>query len=233
MNYPLAKAIIGYVGGRSLNEPLLRSHHEYAQTQRLDGAGFAGRVAELLAAYAPETNAVQLNLLDSHDSPRALSLVGGEREAMELAILLQATLPGAPCTFYGDEVGVMGGLDPDSRRSFPWDEARWDRELLEVVRALFGLRRAEPALRSDVLNVIVTSAGALAFDRTDGSRRLIVAINAGDEGVSLSVPAAADGVPALLVATGRARADPPRIASADGALAIDLPPRAGAVIAVA
>ncbi len=94
MNYPLAEAIIGYVGGRSLNEPLLRSHHEYGQTERLDGAGFGHRLGELLAAYAPETNAVQLNLLDSHDSPRVFSLLGGDREAMELAVLLQATLPG-------------------------------------------------------------------------------------------------------------------------------------------
>ena len=112
MNYPLAKAIIGYVGGRSLNEALLRTHHEYGHVTRLDGAGFAERLSELLAAYAPETNAVQLNLLGSHDTPRVRSVLGGDREAIELATLLQATLPGAPCIYYGDEVGVDGRHRP-------------------------------------------------------------------------------------------------------------------------
>ena len=64
MNYPLAESILGFVAGRSLNEQLARSHHEYAQIRYLDGAGFGARLAELLGAYAPETAAVQL------ESPR-------------------------------------------------------------------------------------------------------------------------------------------------------------------
>jgi neopullulanase len=233
MNYPLAKAIIGYVGGRSLNEPLLRSHHEYGQTDRLDGAGFAARVAELLAAYAPETNAVQLNLLGSHDSPRVFSLLGGDREAMELAVLLQATLPGAPCTYYGDEIGLLGGLDPDSRRAFPWDEARWDHDLLAAVRASFALRRAEPALRSDGIAVTATSDAALVFERASGDRRLVVAVNAGDAPAPLSTAAVSADVPTLLLAAGRARVEPPRMAVADGRLTMEIPPRSGAVVAAA
>jgi neopullulanase len=236
MNYPLAEAIIGFVGGRSLNEPLLRSHHEYGQTQRLDGAGFAARLGELLAAYAPETNAVQLNLLDSHDAPRALSLLGGDREALELAVLLQATLPGAPCTYYGNEVGVMGGIDPDSRRAFPWDEARWDHELLAAVRAAFALRNAEPALRADGVRVTATSGAALAFERSLGDRRLAVAINAGEDTVTLDVGPASETIPAgasLLLSTGRALREPARVVVADGTVRVELPPRAGAVLALA
>jgi cyclomaltodextrinase / maltogenic alpha-amylase / neopullulanase len=236
MNYPLAEAIIGYVGGRSLNEPLLRSHHEYGQTQRLDGAGFVARLAELLAAYAPETNAVQLNLLDSHDSPRVLSLLGGDRDAMELAVLLQATLPGAPCTYYGDEVGLLGGIDPDSRRAFPWDEARWDHELLASVRAMFALRRNEPALRSDGVGVATTVGSALAFERAAGERRFAVALNPGEEAVTLALPSG--GAPlglesAVQLAVARARTEPPRIVAFDGTVSVELGPRAGAVIRLA
>ena len=107
MNYPLAEAIIGFVGGRSLNEALAplapRVRHGHAPRRRRRSARGSWT---LLAAYAPETNAVQLNLLDSHDTPRVLSVLGNDREALELAVLLQATLPGAPCVYYGDEVGV-------------------------------------------------------------------------------------------------------------------------------
>ena len=231
MNYPLAEAIIGYVGGRSLNEPLLRSHHEYGMVTRLDGAGFATRVAELSSAYAPETVAVQLNLMGSHDTPRVGSILGGDREAMELAALLQLTLPGAPCIYYGDEVGVLGGIDPDSRRSFPWDEGRWDRELLESIRSLVALRHAEPALRADAIVAASTDGYGLAFRRPGADVTLAVAINPGDSPVRLALGDAADAE--ALLAVARARATAPRLSIDDGAAAVELPPRSGAVIRLA
>jgi neopullulanase len=231
MNYPLAKAIIGFVGGSSLNEPLVRSHHEYGQLQRLDGAAFAARLDELLRAYAPETIAVQLNLLGSHDTPRVLSMLGGDREALELAALLQATLPGAPCIYYGDEVGVTGGLDPDSRRSFPWDAARWDHELLASVRASMQLRHAEPSLRSDTVTHADAAGAALAFLRGAREHGAItgVAINAGDDPARLGFGTGAPGATPLHV-VGRARTQGATLADVDGSKVIDLPPRSGAVV---
>jgi neopullulanase len=229
MNYPLAEAIIGYVGGRSLNEQLLRSHHEYGRVTRLDGPAFAARLAELLSAYAPETTAVQLNLLGSHDTPRALSLLGGDIDAMQLAILLQATLPGAPCVYYGDEVGLTGGKDPESRKAFPWDPARWESDLLDVTRAAFRLRHEEPALRSDGVAALSSNDGAVAFERRAGERRLAVALNAGDEPASLALGAPGEGA-ALVLATGRARITQPEITVSDGTASIALPRRAGAVV---
>jgi len=234
MNYPLAEAVIGFVGGRSLNEPLIRSHHEYAKITRLDGPTFGARLVELLGAYAPETTAVQLNLLCSHDTPRVLSLLGGDREAMELAVLLQATLPGAPCTYYGDEVGVMGGIDPDSRRPFPWDESRWDTELLETVRAAFRLRHAEPLLRADEVTLASTVGSALAFTRGSESAHLAVALNAGEEGTTLRLSPDLDAGPGgrrqVVLAVGRARSMPPVLSHPDEVPLIDLPPRSGAVV---
>lgn len=184
MNYPLAEAIIGFVAGESLNEPLLRSHHEYGRTERTDGPGFAARLEELLSAYDPDVTSVQLNLMDSHDSPRLASLLGGDRAAIELAVLLQATLPGAPCLYYGGEIGLRGGLDPDCRRAFPWDESRWDHELLAFVRAAFAARHAEPLLRHGELQILGADAGWLAFERHapgDEDASLVVVVNAGTE----------------------------------------------------
>ena len=232
MNYPLAQAIIGYVGGASLNEPLVRSHHEYGHIRRLDGPGFAARLGELLSGYDPATTAVQLNLLGSHDTPRVLSLLGDDVEAMQLAVLLQGTLPGAPCVYYGDEVGLTGGKDPESRKAFPWDRARWESDLLDATRATFTLRRAEPALRADGVTVLASAGQALAFERRDGERRLAVAINAGETGAMLALGSGTGGA-AVLLATGRARLDPPRLTAYGDALAVELAPRAGAVIRLA
>jgi cyclomaltodextrinase len=231
MNYPLAEAIIGFVGGRSLNEALLRTHHEYGLVTRLDGPAFAARLSELLRAYAPETNAVQLNLLGSHDTPRVGSVLGEDREALELAVLLQATLPGAPCIYYGDEVGVMGGIDPDSRRAFPWDAAHWDHELLASVQASLALRHREPALRADGLVVVAAAGAGLAFQRHGAGAPLAVALNAGDEPIELALAREGERHDAsMLLGIGRARSDPPTLIDPDGAPAIVLPPRSGVVV---
>jgi cyclomaltodextrinase / maltogenic alpha-amylase / neopullulanase len=234
MNYPLAKAIIGFVAGRSLNEALLRSHHEYAQIQRLDGPGFDRAVGELLGAYDPATNEVQLNLLDSHDTPRVLSILGGDREAYELAVLLQATLPGAPCVYYGDEVGLQGGLDPDSRRSFPWDERRWDRALFDYVGAAFRVRQAEQGLRRGRTDGLLAEGPVIAFERRDASGRIGIAINTG--AASATVPVARDvaaSTPlATLLVAGAARAagDLPASRRDDGSAVVELPGRSGVVV---
>ena len=230
MDYPLAEAIIGFVAGPSLDEPLLRSHHEYGRTQRLDAAAFASRLDALLHAYDPAVTAVQLNLLGSHDTPRILSILGGDRQALELAVLLQATLPGAPSIYYGDEIGMLGGLDPDSRRAFPWDESGWDHELRAFTRSALRLRRAEPLLRRGEVAIVATAGSALAFERRDESGRLAICLNAGITPVSLlcarDVPS--DAAPRALPLDGGAQPGP-LVRGDDGTLTVEIAPRSGFV----
>ena len=151
---------------------------------RLDGAARRLRAGDDRRPAEPPRTATT-----RRGSCRCSAAIG---RRMELAVLLQATLPGrAVHRTTATRSGVMGGIDPDYRRAFPWDESGWDRELLESVRAAFGLRRAEPALRADGVAMLAAEAGGLAFERRDGDRRLAVALNAGEEPVRLSL--AADG----------------------------------------
>jgi cyclomaltodextrinase / maltogenic alpha-amylase / neopullulanase len=243
MNYPLAKAILGFVAGEATDWALVRRHHEYAQIRPLDGQAFGEALTALLAAYAPDTNAAQLNLLASHDTPRVRSMLGGDRAALQLALLLQATLPGAPCIYYGDEVGLPGGHDPDNRRAFPWDESRWDRALLEATRAAFALRRREPALRSDRLTIAGSAGPVTAFVRgapeIDGGA-LLVAVNAGPTPATLETPATsvghgvADGAALeLLLVTGSGVAPQATATVREGRIRLHLPPRTGLVVRLA
>jgi neopullulanase len=226
MNYPLAKAILGLVGGKAMNWALVRKHHEYGQIQALDGPGFGQALSAILAAYSPETNAVQLNLLSSHDTPRVLSMLGGDRPGLELAMLLQATLPGAPCIYYGDEIGVTGGHDPDNRRGFPWDESRWDGELLATTRALFGLRHREVALRSDDLAVAAAAGGAIAILRGD----IVVTLNTAYEPAGLALDGYSVGQGAdVLLGVGDARSDGRIVGGEAGRLVLEVPARSGYV----
>ncbi len=173
MDYPLGEAILGYVGGSSLDMAAVLGHHEYRDHLRpLDGPGFAARLVELLAVYDPDVVAVQLNLLGSHDTPRALTVLGHDRAALRLAVLLQCLLPGAPCVYYGDEIGLAGGNDPASRGAFPWDPAAWDHELRGFVRAALALRASDAALRHGATSIVGAYGPALAIERRLDDDRL-------------------------------------------------------------
>ena len=174
MNYPLAESILSFVASGHLDEGLVAKTHEYARNVRaIDGPEFGRQLGRVMTTYEPAVTQMQLNLLDSHDTPRFLSLAGGDRSALRLAMLIVMTLPGAPCIYYGDEIGLEGREDPDCRRSYPWDPARQDGELRAFVAGLAELRRSEPALRHGRFRLLEaegsTAEGSTAEGSTAGS----------------------------------------------------------------
>ena len=130
---------------------------------------------------------VMMNLVDSHDSPRVLNLLGEDKTKLKLLVLLQMTLPGAPSVYYGDEVGVTGGGDPDCRRTYPWTDEGGspDLDLLDHYSQVIGIRRDHGALRGgEIETLLVDDADHLyAFIRWDDTETLIVVLNneAGDQ----------------------------------------------------
>ncbi|HET9083664.1 MAG TPA: glycoside hydrolase family 13 protein [Candidatus Limnocylindrales bacterium] len=233
MDYPLAEAILGYVGGRSLDMGVVGSHREYSEhLHPLDGPAFGRRLVELLGVYDPDVVAVQLNLLSSHDTPRALTALGGDRAALRMAFLLQAMLPGAPCIYYGDEIGLAGGNDPANRGAFPWDEAAWDGELRAFTRAVLAHRARQPAIRHGATAVVGSYDEAIAIERRLDDARVVVAVNAGDQPFELGV--AIDGVArgwlAPVALPGEAQAE--ALVVTDGWATIPIPARAGRLFRV-
>jgi cyclomaltodextrinase / maltogenic alpha-amylase / neopullulanase len=199
MNYPLAEAILSFAGSGRIDEGLVGRTHEYGQNVRsIDGPEFGRQLERVMATYPPAVTEVQLNLLDSHDTPRFVSMACGDRTALRLAALIQMTLPGAPCIYYGDEVGLEGGEDPDCRRGYPWDPAKRDAKLRAFVAGLAELRRSEPAFRRGSFKVLAAEGSAIGYRLDfDGStapgsdagpataagparHSIVVALNAGD-----------------------------------------------------
>ncbi len=184
--------------------------------------------------------AAQLNLLSSHDMPRLRTLLSGDLAAVRLAVLLQMTLPGAPCVYYGDEIGMEGGNDPDCRRAFPAGEAGRDDALRTTVRDLIALRRAHPALRADRLRVAGADGACMAIvrggadDPSAAGETLVVVVNAGTapQTIALELPELAGrhlepGAVAGLAAGTRVAV------TGDGRAALSVPARAGFVLSVA
>jgi len=214
----------------------VRAHHEYGpRVRRRDGYEFGRELERLTALYEREVTDVQLNLLGSHDSPRYRTMAGRDRSSYHLAVLLQATLPGAPCIYYGDEIGVEGGDDPDCRRAFPWDERGWDMGGLAWTQAVLAVRRELAPLRRGTFRVAGSGWDGVAFVR--GAARdqgpVLVVGNAGDSPapVPVHVPelAGAELADVGLPDTSPATAQAVSIAE-DGAGVVPVGPRTGRIL---
>ncbi len=191
MNYQLAQACLGFFGGDRIDRQMEAGMMGLPSTPQLDAEAFAHRAEELLTIYPKPAVQAQLNLLDSHDMPRFLALVGGHKDALRLAVLFQMTYPGAPCIYYGDEVAIPTGsthTPEDSRYAFPWNPQRWDAELLSFYRRCIYLRKGHPALRSGEFISLYAHQGVYAYLRRLGSETLIVIINNQPTSYHLEVP---------------------------------------------
>lgn len=234
MNYPLTEALLSFTAGRHLDMAVVATVDEYRGFVRpIDGPTFARRLEELMSVYRPETVEAQLNLLGSHDTARFLTVASGDVASLRLAMLALATLPGAPCIYYGDEIGMQGRHDPDSRRAFPWDETRWDTDLLEFVRAVLRIRAAESVLRHGEYRTLAASGAAVAYGRSDpafadGRPGAVVVLNAGEEQTRITIPSIGSDLQPVALPGWAA----PAVTRADdaGALVVEVEGRSGGVL---
>lgn len=180
MNYPFTKACLGFFIEEPVEDELVRGMGYYP-IPHLDAPAFADAIDEILNLYDPEVTYAQLNLLDSHDTARFLTLARGDESALRLAVLFQMTFPGAPCIYYGDEIGMEGRRDPDCRRAFPWDERQWNHALRDFVKRCIALRHTYPALRRGSYTRLHAADDVYAFGRRLGDETLIVALNVSRE----------------------------------------------------
>lgn len=183
MNYPFKEAILAFVKDG-------------------DRAAFIRDVARILENYPKESLDCSMTLLGTHDTVRALTALGcaevpatkcGRAEfrlsednlelavkRLKLASLLQYTLPGVPCVFYGDEVGMQGFEDPLNRGTYPWGKE--NAELLAHYKKLGALRTNYAEYLTGETR-FVSSDNALVFERTSKKGVLRVAVTAGGKAV--------------------------------------------------
>ena len=127
------------------------------------------------------------NIIGSHDTARFLYNAGNDRGKLKLAAALQLLLPGMPMIYYGDEVALTGGPDPDCRRGMLWDEKLQDKELLSYYQTLLRIRHEYPALTEGVLEKQDTEeeTGLIYMERNLEGKRAIVVFHAGRGTVEL------------------------------------------------
>ena len=176
MNYQFTRACIAFFIDDRVNEALLKktSLHPAGES---GAPAFAASLQRLLALYHPAVSAVMLNLLDSHDMARFVTLAQGDLSALRLATAFQMTYIGAPSIYYGDEIGLAGGHDPQNRGAFPWDRDAWNLDLLHEFQRLTLLRRESVALRRGSFAPVLAEGGVFAYLRRHEQEMVLVALN--------------------------------------------------------
>lgn len=175
-----AHYLVGDMLDSAMNYDFRRYCRRFFAEQTVDAETFDTNVSTLLLRYNENALFAQLNLLDSHDVSRFLSLCGGKTERMELAVLLQMTFPGMPCVFYGDEKGLCGESEPEYRRPMAWDASS---PLEEAYRRMIALRKTHPALRYGSFHTELACGGVYRYSRVWNGTKITVAMNLGAEPV--------------------------------------------------
>ena len=178
MNYPLRRALLRYAAfarGRSTDAD-----------GPLDGEGMLDALDRLRAAYPEPLHHHMYNLLGSHDEPRPLSVLGGDRRGLVVAAALLYALPGIVSIYYGDEVGMEGGKDPMNRGAMVWDRSRQDARLHSMFRRLGRLRTDLPALRDGRYERLESRGSLAAFARRSSDEQIVVVANSGKSVESVS-----------------------------------------------
>ena len=166
----------GKIFDSTMNYDFRRHLLRYFALEDIDTEEFNSRVTNMLMRYRRQVMLSQLNLLDSHDVSRFLSMCNGDERKMELAVVFLMTFPGMPCVFYGDELGVVGEEESEYRKAMPWKSERGN--LYSIYKELIRVRNSEKALRSGSFVVErITEEGVYIYRRRNEDSSIRVIIN--------------------------------------------------------
>jgi neopullulanase len=165
MNYPFRLALIeekeGDKGARWLAE-------------RLNG---------LLMRYNENSDRMMLNLLSSHDVPRYLTLIGGDKNFFFQSYALMMFYPGWPCLYYGDEILLEGGNDPENRKTMRWEKKRFETCDAQLMKSILALRK-DPLLKNG--DWTLSDSGDLFYlERFKGKKAIRLYLNLGKKAAAL------------------------------------------------
>jgi glycosidase len=187
-NYPLRNAIINFIQTKDCSELYMTMNM-------------------IIEKYPPQSVHCLMNILGTHDTARILTVLGSSVvpesklemaehklsddeleegiKRLKIASLLQMTLPGVPCIYYGDEAGMQGWTDPFNRRCFPWGDE--NQEILSHYNFLGELRKSSSVFSQGKYRCLVHDKGMFAFERYNHEERLIIAANISISTVTLNI----------------------------------------------
>ncbi|KRL86217.1 glycoside hydrolase family 13 protein [Ligilactobacillus apodemi] len=132
----------------AMNYPFTETLSDGLIFKNISLSDMVSRLNEQLMLYRTPTNQVMLNSMDTHDTARLLTLCEGNKELARLVLTMMFLQIGAPCIYYGTEIGMTGGLDPACRACMIWETDRQDQNMLSFMKSLIELRKTEQHILS-------------------------------------------------------------------------------------
>ncbi|MBM7693436.1 glycosidase [Peribacillus deserti] len=173
-----------------MNYPFTNSALKYFAEDNWTASKFRNAITELLHMYPLNVNEAAFNLLDSHDTPRLLTICKDNKEKMKLLYVFQLSFTGTPCIYYGDEIGMTGGQDPGCRKCMEWDPDKQDTDIFETVKRLISLRKSVPAFGNNGLFEFVETSGEnlLMYTKTFETSKLLFVMNPSSAPINAALP---------------------------------------------
>ncbi|MCH5155649.1 MAG: alpha-glycosidase [Clostridiales bacterium] len=161
MNYAFTKAMLDYFARGTLS-----------------AQGLCDRLNSLLMRNMTQVNHMMLNLLDSHDTHRFFTECGRDENILLNALAVELFMPGAAMIYYGTELPLEGGYDPDSRRCFDWDN---DGAFFQKVKQLVKYKKLRALTEGDA--VFREQNGAIVIERIADGQKVTLIVNNSDSAV--------------------------------------------------
>ena len=124
-----------------MNYPLSDSIKDYFLRGTKNSHQFIDEINSQSMYYRQQISEVMFNLLDSHDTERILATAKGDSQLVKSALACLFLQRGTPCFYYGTELELDGGPDPDCRRAMPWERVSDSNEMLNFMKKLIQLRK--------------------------------------------------------------------------------------------
>lgn len=158
-----------------MNYSFTKACLDYFARETFSAKEMAEKLSGNLMRNTEPVNFMMLNLIDSHDTHRFFTEVSKDKDKLLCALALEIIVPGAPCIYYGTEICMEGGYDPDSRRCFNWKQENWDREVMRTIKELTALR-ADSVLQYGKVNLREEDE-MLCVERIWEERKIVLYIN--------------------------------------------------------
>ena len=164
---------------------------------------FFGSMRHYMTRFNTQSLQVAMNELSNHDHSRFLTRTnhqvgrissrgadaaneGVNKNLFRMAVLMQMTWPGPPTIYYGDEAGLCGWTDPDSRRAYPWGHE--DEELIQYHKELIRIHKEHQVLRTGSILFLFGEYQCISYGRFDDNEHIVVAINISQDTRHMEIP---------------------------------------------
>lgn len=160
-----------------MSYPITNALHSYFANETIGASEFMEQITASLHSYSMNVNKAAFHLLDSHDTPRILTTCKGNKNKVKLLYVFHLSFIGSPCVYYGDEIGMDGGMDPGCRKCMVWDEDKQDTVLFKHIQTLISLRRQYKAFGGHGLFQCIEAndeQGYISYTKTYGEETIFL-----------------------------------------------------------